>query len=268
MLNKKLTILGAGNMGLSLATALVKNKVIKPQNLTVTDIDLKKARKKFAHLKIKLSDNNQEAVKNSQVIIIAVKPQNFPILAEEIKHAIKNQLIISIMAGMPLKNISQKLQTHKIIRTMPDLAASVGEAMTTWVASKKVSPKDKKLARTIIQSFGQEQEVESDDDIDRIVTISGCAMGYLYYFAEELAKAGKELKINEKQAENILKQVFLGTAKFWQEKNLDPTTLKNMVTSKKGVTIEAIDSFKKDGMGKIISKGVRKAYKRSKELSK
>ena len=246
MINKKLAILGAGNMGLSLATALVKNKIIKPQNLTATDLDLKRARKKFGSLKIKLTTDNQAAVKNSQIIIIAVKPQNFPDLVKEIKPVIKNQLIISIMAAVKIGTISKLLGTTKVVRTMPDLAASVGEAMTTWVAGKKVSSKDKKMARTIIQSFGQELEVKSDDDIDRIVTISGCAMGYFYYFAEELAKVGKELKINKKQVENILKQVFLGTAKFWQDRNLDPTTLKDMVTSKKGITIEAIDSFKKE----------------------
>lgn len=264
MLKEKLTILGAGNMGSAITTALIKNKVFSSKNITVVD----KNNSKLKKLKVKTSTDAYESCQKADIIFLAIKPQDFPKLAQKIKPAIKNQLIVSIMAGVPLKAISYKLKADKIIRSMPNLAAFVGEAMTAWVAKKQVNSKDKKLARQIFQSFGQDLEVKNENLIDSVTAISGSGPAYVFYFVEQISAAAKKLKLTSEQTEMLVKQTLLGSLKYWHESNLEPESLRRMVTSKKGTTEACLKYWQKKQIGKHLQEGIKKAYQRSKELSK
>ena len=245
---KKICIIGLGNMGQAVFGILKKKK------FNVSGFDRTKT--------------VNGGKKNAQVFIIAVKPQDFETLAENLKNDVKNNLIISIMAGISIKKITAKLGTKNVIRVMPNLPLKVGKAFLGWTANKSVSRQDKNSASKIFNALGEEIEMSDESKIDAVTALSGSGPAYFYFLAELMEKAALEYGFSKIEAEKIAKATFLGSAFLMDKTGLSAKDLRAKVTSKKGTTEAAVNILLKKNFDKIFFSAVDAAYKRAKQLNK
>ncbi len=265
----KIGIIGAGNMGKAIASSLLEKKAAEKNNLMIADKNPEKLQNLKKSLGITVTDNNLDLVERAKIIILATKPQDFNDLAETLAGAFnKDQLIISIMAGISLKNLRLKLKHQRIIRSMPNLAAKIGAAETVWIAGFDISKTEEAVAKKIFQSFGMEVKVKQEKYLNLATAISGSGPGYVFYFIEALIEAAESLRANRELAKKLVNQTLIGAINLYKLSGEDASTLRQKVTSKKGTTEAAIKYFEKSKLRLIIGNGIKKAFIRAKELEK
>jgi len=240
----KLTIIGNGVMGSAFATSLKTTK-----GITANIID----------------KNNKTP--EADIYLFAVKPQDFTEAALRLK-GIKGKTIISIMAGVNIAKIKSLLPGNKIVRSTPNLGARVGESMTVWTTKSRLTPKEKTPITKILKSVGVEIEVKNEDLIDAATAIAGSGPAYIYHMADTMIKAAQQYGFAQQDAETLVKQMLIGTSKTWESSKFTASELQEKVTSKKGTTDAGIKEMKKHKLAQALTKGVKAAYKRAKELSK
>ena len=253
-MNKKIAIIGAGNMGQAIAQGILRKKITTQQELFLTNTKTK---------------NNREAVQKADIIILAIKPQTARIVLEEIKSSITNQLIISIMAGIRIHTIQQTLgEKVAVIRVMPNLAAKVGQSMSVWVKSNEVTTHQESIAKAILTTIGTQLELQKEEQINIATAISGSGPAYFFYITELLSEIAKQYGFSEEIAQTLAQQTFVGSSQTLTQSDLTTKQLRLAVTSKGGTTQAAFEEFGKNNLDKIFQKGIQAAKKRAEELSK
>lgn len=270
MNSRTITIIGGGNMGTSLIGGLLSHHH-DPNQIIVTDPDSTKLEKLKEKFGVKVSLNNQEAIKEADVIIIAVKPQIFAQVASEIKESIQtNQpLVISIAAGIPIHKMQTWLgEEVKVIRTMPNTAALVGCSATALYASENINKEERELAQQIMEVFGIVIWMKNEADLDIVTALSGSGPAYFFLIMEALENAATDLGMNEKVARLLTLQTALGAACLAIESEEEPKTLRKNVTSKGGTTEAAIEVLEQEDIREVFRKALQAAKIRSEELAK
>ena len=266
---KKITfgIIGAGVMGSALCENLINKKIISPAQIFVCDRDKRHAKNFLKKYKTYAADARTIA-SSCDYILLAIKPQDFGALYEQIKSSInKKSIILSIMAGVTIKRIQQSLFHKRVVRAMPNLAAKVGAAMTVYKIGFSASAQEKKFIDSTFSSFGESERARNEDLLDAATAISGSGPGYVYLFMEHLAIEAEKLGFTRAQAQKIVIQTFDGAIKAIKESCETPEAMRAKVASKRGTTEAAFNSFKKDKFSAIVARAIRAAHKRSKELS-
>lgn len=263
----KIGVVGAGNMGQALIGGLVE-KSVYPQNISIFDVDKKKldAARKQSHVKI--SKTSRQCVSLSDVVILAVKPQILPQVAEDIATSLQpGALVISIAAGIPLSKLESYFKKPvAIVRAMPNMPALAGAGMSAFSLGKHATGKHKKIAEAILSSFG-EAELVSEKSIDLVTAVSGSGPAYFFLLAEKLIEAAYEMGMKVDVAKKLVYQTAFGSGKVLIENGMDPEDLIAKVASKGGTTEAALKIFQKQGFGKIVQDAVKAANKRAKEIS-
>lgn len=262
----KLTIgiIGCGNMG----EALINQKFIFSER--------NRKRRNYIQRKyhIPVFKDNRELIKLSDIIIIAVKPQDIDQLLEEIRDNLSERqrtkrqlLIISIAAGITTGYIEKRLRRGAcVIRVMPNIAVKVGEGMSVISRGRFVKSGQLSLARRIFAAAGKTLIID-EKFLNAATAISGSGPAYFYYFIQALIKGASNLGLTQRQAQNLVEQTAKGAIDLLlKSTNLSAQTLQERVTSKKGTTEAALNIFKKRRLDKIIEQGIFAAYKRTKEL--
>lgn len=266
-MNKKIAIIGTGNMGQAIAQSLIDKKVVNSRDLMLTNIVFN-GLETFSKTDIIVTGNNKKAVNFADVIILAIKPQNMQEVLEEIKEDLReDKLIISIAAGISISAIERDFNL-KIVRVMPNLAAKFGQSLSAWVKNKNVSTDDVKIVKKILGAIGIEVEVLSEDMIDRITPISGSGPAYIFLLAELLENAAKEFGFLEKTSEKIARQTIIGAAELLKNSSLSARELRANVTSKGGVTEKAIEVLEKGKLREIFMQAIIEGYNKTLELQK
>ncbi len=269
MINKKIGIIGCGNMGEALLSRLT-GVVEKSTSLMVSELDT--ARRDYIQTKYKMivGIDNNAVVKYSDVIILAVKPKDFDsVLKQEVCCGLSGKkLLISIAAGVTTKYIEKAVgKDMPVIRAMPNMAAAIGEAITSLSRGSSASDEDIKIAKEIFSSIGDVIEID-EKFADAVTAISGSGPAYFFYLVEALMEAAESLGLDSKTASRLAAKTALGSAKLLDALKEDPAILRSKVTSKGGTTEAAIAVFEKWKLKNIIIEAVKAAWRRSKELSK
>lgn len=267
MFTGKIAIIGIGHFGKIIALALLRERFVSDANLILSNpspID----KKDFLSWNIQFTTDNKEAVKNVDVIILAVRPQVIRTVLQEIKDVVSTkQLIISVAAGIEIKTIKKFLGNNQpVVRTMPNLCAKVLASVSCWVKSKEVSKDKSVIAKKILQTFGQEIPLSDEKLLNKITAISGNGPAYFFYLIELLEDTAVKIGIERDLAQKVTLQTFLGTAKLLAHSQQTPKALREEVTSKGGTTEAALSVFNRSGFDKIFMQAIQAAYKRAKEL--
>jgi len=209
------------------------------------------------------------AVKASSVIILAVKPQDFDTVLSEIRPFINSKkLVISIAAGITSQYIENRLVSHvRVIRTMPNMPAQIGEGITAVCQGRFASRTDVQLACQIFNNVGKTVVVK-EDLIDAITAVSGSGPAYVFLFAECLMKAAQSLGLNEDVSKKLVYETLIGSVHLLTKFQDDAATLRAKVTSKGGTTQAAMDVFTARQLTEIFKEALLAAKKRAGELSK
>jgi pyrroline-5-carboxylate reductase len=269
--DRKLGIIGCGNMGEALLAGLLKKNVFDKKNITVSE----KQEQRLQSLKNKYSQiafvrDNRSLVKNSSVIILAVKPQDMETLLKEISPFLTaSHLIISIAAGIKISFIEKIVKkTLPTVRVMSNLPALVGEGMSVYSISKTVSREDEQIVEEIFGSVGKVLKLE-EDKLDAVTALSGSGPAYISYMLEEMVKAGCELGLTEEQSKIISLQTLVGTTTTFTTETYETfRTFREKITSPKGTTEAALKVLMDAKWKEVFNQAIKKAEQRSKELSK
>ncbi|MCW3083385.1 MAG: Pyrroline-5-carboxylate reductase [Bacteroidetes bacterium] len=265
----KITIVGCGNMGLIYARAFLKYNIVSKENLLLAE---KSEARKQELLKLNIGQVcvvNDARVSESDIVILAVKPQDFNELSIELKQVLKPEnIIISIMAGMKLERIEEVLQQKNIIRAMPNSPAELGMGMTAFTSSKALTIEQIRKAENLLATTGRTVFFENENLLDAVTALSGSGPAYFFYIVKQMIEAGKQMGFDEATSSMLVKQTMLGSFHLMNTASKSLDELITAVASKGGTTEAALTSFNADEVGKNLQKGIVKARDRASELSK
>ncbi len=214
--------------------------------------------------------DNLEAINQSDIVVLAVKPQILESVCLTIEPAVqsKKPLIISVAAGIRSGAIDQWLgASNAIVRTMPNTPALIQTGATGLYANDTVNEEQKSQAEHIMRAAGLTVWVNEESQLDSVTALSGSGPAYYFLFMEAMEQAGQQLGLDEKTAHLLTLQTALGAAKMVLESHQDCQTLRHNVTSPNGTTERAIQSFEADNLREIVSKAMQAAHDRAEELA-
>ncbi|MCL4108372.1 UNVERIFIED_CONTAM: hypothetical protein GTU68_065400 [Idotea baltica] len=217
-------------------------------------------------------EDNIEAIKGADVIVLAVKPQIMELVCEPIAEIIQQEqpLVISIAAGITIENLSIWLggTDTAIVRCMPNTPALVQSGMTGLFANDAVSTDQINVAESILRSVGSTLWVKSEGAIDAVTAVSGSGPAYYFLVMEAMQSAAQEIGLSAEDARLLVLQTAFGAAKLALESTDDAATLRHRVTSKGGTTEAALNKLIGGGLPALFEEAMVAATIRSKELSK
>jgi pyrroline-5-carboxylate reductase len=265
--NRQVGILGTGNMGEALIHGLLNGHLCRPDQISCSDVRserLKAIREKYG---VKTTSHNTEIVKQSDIIILSVKPQIMKQVVDEIaKYLDLSKLIISIAAGVPMDAIESCARKDlKLIRVMPNICVSVREGASAIAGGKHALKEDLMMAKTIFDSVGKSLFIE-ENLLDAVTGLSGSGPAYIFLIIDALADAGVKVGLSRDDALILAPQTVLGAAKMLIETGEHPGKLKDMVTSPGGTAIAGLHTLEEGGLRTTLINAVEVATERSKIL--
>lgn len=262
----KIGVIGFGNIGTAILQGLIA-KGVPPAVLYAHDKRPEQMQRAEA-LRINMTKTNAELVKNSDIIIIAVKPPNMKEVLTEIAPVIDDKLVISVAAAITIDFIEKHLKTARVVRVMPNAPALIGEGAAAFACGAKVTEDDEHTVIDIFKSMGMCFKVDNDHLIDTVTALSGCGPAYTAYlmnfFVEEAVKSGLPRDI----AFKLAAQTVIGAGKLMLALGKTPEEVIKSVMTKGGATELALGIFEKRKIGKIIAEAFKASEERSRDMSK
>lgn len=261
--------IGMGNMGTAMIKGLLSHGFTADE-LLFTDADEEKGRKTEQEIGVVYTASNQECAKKVKYLVLAVKPQYYDVVLQEIQPCIrKEQVMISIAPGKTIAYLKQVLgEETRIVRAMPNTPALLGEGMTGICFDEKdFSFAEKEIIRRFFCSFGK-MEVVEERLIDAVVCASGSSPAYVYMIIEALADSAVKYGLPRDKAYRMVAQTVLGSAKMVLETGKHPGELKDMVCSPGGTTIAAVEALEEWGLRNALMKATEACYARCKSVEK
>lgn len=204
----------------------------------------------------------------AEVVFLCIKPQDFHEVAGVLNRSInKDSLVISIMAGITIQTISDRLQISNVVRAMPNAPSFYGKGMTVFCSTNGLMTQKKDAAEMLLAVTGKICEVEDEKLLNAVTAISGSGPAYFFYLAEKMISEAMQMGIEKQMAETLVKQTISGASVMLNESGKSCSELIRTVASKGGTTEAALDVFKNKGLPEIISEGLQNAAIRAAELS-
>ncbi len=207
-------------------------------------------------------------IADAEIVVIAVKPQDFSVLASFLKQFLKeDQIIVSLMAGITIQQIKENLAHSKIIRAMPNSPIALGMGMTGFCSSSDVMSKELRKAEQLLSTTGRTLYIDDEKKMDAVTAVSGSGPAYFYFFVKSMIESAEKLGFESSVAALLVKQTMLGAFHVWNSSEDDLDKLISTVASKGGTTQEALKVFEQRGFASTIESGLKKAEERGRELS-
>lgn len=267
-MGKTIGFVGCGNMGTAMVGGLIKSGFQKSENIIVSTRTEESSKKLKEQFNVRTTLDNKEVVKVSDVIILAVKPNMYKTVIDEIKNEIsREKIVVTIAAGITIQNVEYWLgEGFKIIRTMPNTPALVNEAMSAMCSNCNVTDDEIEYIKNIFSSFGECVELD-EKDFHGFIALCGSSPAYIFMLIEAMADGAVKLGITRAKAYRMASQSVLGSAKMVLETGKHPGELKDMVCSPGGTTIDAVEDLEKNGFRSSIIQAMDKCAKKSEEMS-
>lgn len=265
----KISFLGCGNMGRSLIGGLIGNGY-PPDLLRGADPDPAQREHLARLFNISVVENNNEAVRDAAVVVLAVKPQFIGTTIIGIADTLKQQrpLLMSIAAGVRLSTISHNIgDSLPIVRVMPNTPALIQAGAAALYANEHVSSDQRELAEAIMRSVGIAIWLDDEAKLDVVTALSGSGPAYFFLIMEVMEKAAIKLGLGKEQARLLTLETAFGAAKMAMESNNDPATLRQQVTSPGGTTEQALKVLLEGDIEKLFNDALHAANNRSIELA-
>lgn len=262
---KKVTIIGVGVMGSIFCEAF--NKWDYDCDVTITNRSIEKLevlKDKYKNLNI--TQDNVEGVKDADVVVLAVKPQCFDKLAEELKGKIgKDTVILSIMTGVTIKKIKTSLAVNKVVRAVPNLGSRVNKSMTVWTC---LGCDDEEVGMTssLFSGIGKELYVDNENMIDSSTAVSGSGPGFFFYILEQWLESIEDLGFSKEESKKLLLTSIDGSVELLKS-NMDPGKLVGQVASKGGTTEAGLKVLQDNNVKEMWDRVLKAAKNRAEELS-
>ena len=239
--NCNICFIGGGNMAQALIGGLI-SRGLPPTRITVSD-PVEQIRQLLQEKEVHVTQDNVAAIKNADVVVLAVKPQVLATVLRPLKGLLSDKLVISIIAGAEIQTISNLIDSDRIVRVMPNTPALVQTGAHGIYANDVVGASDRELTSQILAATGLTIWVNSEAQIDAVTAVSGSGPAYFFYLMESMIRAGKNLGLDEKVATALTLQTALGAAQMAITSSNTPSELRKNVTSPNGTTQAALEVF-------------------------
>jgi len=211
--------------------------------------------------------SNREAIADKEIVVLAVKPQTLTEVMAELKGKLKpGQVVLSIIAGARIDTLSKGLNHGAIARAMPNTPAQIGEGMTVWTATPRVTGEQKGLVGAILGAMGVEIYVDDEKYLDMATAVSGSGPAYFFLMAESLIEAAVAIGLPRDMARKLVVQTMLGSGRLIQQSGEEPSQLRIKVTSPGGTTARALEQLEKGQFTELVKRAVKAAYDKAREL--
>ena len=262
----KIGFIGAGNMASAICRAIINGGLYKPEEIAAYDIDNQKREQFHKEFGITPAEDNSFLVAESQCVILAIKPQHIAEVLDEIREAVDDQLIISIVAGISTKYIETALgKSPTVIRTMPNTPLMFGAGTAALCRGKYASEEQLNFAERLFHAAGLTVIVE-EEMMDAITALSGSGPAYFFYLVESMMQAAIELGLDSVLAKKLATNTGLGAMKMLIQSQEEPQELRRRVTSPGGTTEAAISVLDSEDVKRTFIEAIKSAARRSKQL--
>jgi pyrroline-5-carboxylate reductase len=261
----KIGFVGGGNMAKAIIGGL-KNNGFDTAAITVLELDAQKRTELTAAFNVRTS-NNYDEIRNSDIIVLAVKPQQLREVCFQVTPILSAQLIISIAAGIRSADISRWLNNYQaIVRVMPNTPAQIQAGVSALYALANVSEQQREQATTILAAVGKTLWLDDETKMDAVTAISGSGPAYVFYLIEALQEAGIGLGLKPDEAQMLALQTFAGAGLLAAQSKTDIKTLRAQVTSKGGTTEQGVLALENADIKNIMLVAAKAAADKSRTL--
>lgn len=253
-------------MGSAIIRGLLESKWTQPELVTATNPNPERVRELEESLGINAITSNEAAIEDADIIILGVKPQVIKEALKDLRGALRpHQLVISIAAGISTRFIEYYFVDTPIVRSMPNLAVTVGMGATAISAGTHATPEHMHMTREVFEAVGTVEEVP-EYLMDAVTGLSGTGPMYVFSLLEAMSDAGVKAGLPREIATRLSYQTVRGSARLAQTSDMHPAALKDMVTSPGGTAITALHILRRNGFDAIVMDAVEGATKRSQDL--
>ena len=262
-------IIGGGNMGRSFAESFLNAKILSHKQLTVIEKDHAQIQE-LNRLKLgQIYNDYGDFILDKELIILAVKPQDAYSVYPKLKPFLtEKHIVLSIMAGVPIKQIEEQLGINKAVRCMPNLPCQIGLGVTGFMVSETIPQHDIDFIRKLLETTGVSIQLYDEDKLNAVTAISGSGPAYIFYFMDAMIQKTMEMGFTHTEASKMVEQTFLGAVELYKVNDLSCKEWIDKVSSKGGTTEAAIRQFHQTSVSFNIQQGMEDALQRSRELSK
>lgn len=267
MKTKRLGFLGAGNMAAALIKGLLHGRVLPAERIVCSDVKAERLEQLHSAHAIRTTTDNHALLRDSDVLVLAVKPQVIDKVLTEIGGDVRpDQLVISVAAGVPIEALEARMpKGSRVVRAMPNTPATVQAGATGIAAGAHASADDLRIARELFEAVGR-VVVLDEVLIDAVTGLSGSGPAYVMLIIEALADGGVKVGLHRDTALTLAAQTVFGSAKLLLETGEHPGRLKDMVTSPGGTAIAGLHTLESGALRKTLIDAVEAASKRAAEL--
>ncbi len=263
----RLSVVGGGFMGEAIIDQVIARGLAQPDELRVCEVHPGRCDYLAGRYKVQASPDYGPIAASADALVLAVKPQDFPSAAERLRnHPHPEQLVVSIMAGVPMRRIGDALARHHVVRVMPNLAVTVGESFSIWTAMDEVSAEQRAAVSTLLASFGREMYVAEEKLLDIATAVSGSGPGYVMLLLEALIDGAVHIGLRRELATEMVMQTVLGAVRWAQATGRHPAELRAQVASPGGTTVEGLLALERHGVRAALVEAVIAGYEKSRKL--
>ncbi len=262
--NITLAFIGSGNMGEAMIHGLIKQKLIDPSQIIAADTSLARLEDLHQRYGVSYTTNNLEAATKADILVLSVKPQVLDHVLPEVRGGARTcSMVLSIVAGAPIRMIADGLANAFVVRVMPNTPARIGQGISVWTATTEVPQLQREQARMLLRALGEEIYVEDEDYLNMATALSGTGPAYIYLFMEAMIDAGVHMGFSRHIAEKLVIQTMRGSVEYAAQSGEHPAVLRNQVTSPGGTSAEAIYHLEKGSLRTVVARAIWAAYQRS-----
>ncbi|MEM8895530.1 MAG: pyrroline-5-carboxylate reductase [Bacteroidota bacterium] len=260
-MNKRITIIGGGNLGGAIAEGLVASGFVRPELITVTRRKLHLIQH-LSDLGIATSDDNLGAVKGADIVILAIKPKQCIDIIKEIKPNLsENTILVSVVTGISISDMSEAAGSNlPVFRAMPNTAIAIRESMTC-IATNHDHEEDRDLVVKIFEQVGDAIIIE-EDLMNSSTVLGACGIAYALRFIRAASQGGIEIGFSSRVAQRIAAQTVKGAASLLLENGLHPEHEIDKVTTPQGCTIAGLNEMEHQGFSSSLIKGIKTSYEK------
>ncbi|MCB0352950.1 MAG: pyrroline-5-carboxylate reductase [Bdellovibrionales bacterium] len=265
----RIAVIGGGNMGTAFVSGILGKGLMQPRELCVVEPDARRRGELSRQLGCEVFEAPCEAIRSSECLLLAVKPQIFPECADILAPYVdQTPLCVSLMAGVSLSTLQKNLPVvSSFVRAMPNLAARVCQGVTGYYVGSQLEPETESFLKEIFASVGFSLRLGSEQLVDACTALAGSGPGFLFAILEAFVKSGKEFGFTAKESEELVSYTVLGSLALWRTSSSSLSDLREQVTSKGGTTEAGLNVFLERDLDGSIREALTAAFRRAVELS-
>jgi pyrroline-5-carboxylate reductase len=254
-----------------MAEAMVKGLLVKelvsPEQIVASNPREERVQELVDRYAIRATTSNREAASGASIVNVAVKPQFFGEVVEDLESALDpSTLVLTIVAGVKMKRVADSLGTPKVVRVMPNTPGQIGRGISVWTATGAVDDAEYDRTRAILSALGSEVYVTHEDELDMATALSGTGPTYVFLFMEALVDAGVHMGFSRRVATRLVSETILGSVEYAASTTDHLAKLRNQVTSPGGTSAEAVYELERGRLRTVLTDAVWAAYRRSVQL--